>query len=308
VHANTGGWQRRAPRRATSDAGASAAHAAARPGGRVREPRGHRLAAPAGRPRSRRAPALPRERVPMRCRVPGLPRTAAAGTSHQRSRGTPASAQLAINCRRPARQRPTTLRLCGSGAGPQIGRAAPNLHAPGGRFTRRMLTGRAARAQYSARTRERRGERANWPPLTRPTVCVAWPSSAARRTQKAEKDAALRGVRARAGDGHRPRGIRRPRGHSVRCRRGCATRRDKENHHSSVTRVRHPPFGHHRFATFDPLFSLGRLGPLEAAIFCFRSPLVARSFRWRDDCYGNCMSCTSVATELSTGSSGGALR
>jgi len=46
VHANTGGWQRRAPRRATSDAGASAAHAAARPGGRVREPRGHSLGSP----------------------------------------------------------------------------------------------------------------------------------------------------------------------------------------------------------------------------------------------------------------------
>ena len=155
----------------------------------------------------------------MRCRVPGLPRTAAAGTSHQRSRGTPASAQLAINCRRPARQRPTThAATLWQWCCPQIGRAAPNLLAPGGRFTRRMLTGRAARAQYSARTRERRGERANWPPLTQPTVCVAWPSSAARRTQKAEKDAALRGVRARAGDDHRPRRIRRPRGHSVRCR------------------------------------------------------------------------------------------
>ena len=35
-----------------------------------------------------------------------------------------------INCRRPARQRPTTLRLCGSGAA-QIGCAAPNLHLVG---------------------------------------------------------------------------------------------------------------------------------------------------------------------------------
>jgi hypothetical protein len=184
----------------------------------------------------------------MRCRVPGLPRTAAAGTSHQRSRGTPASAQLAINYRRPARQRPTTLRACDSVAvwcwatnwarGAQSPRTwwaiyAADAHRPRGTGSVFSTNSRATR---------RAGELAAADPANR--VRGLWPSSAARRTQKAEKDAALRGVRARAGDGHRPRGIRRPRGHSVRCRRGCATRRDKENHHSSVTRVRH-----HRLVT-----------------------------------------------------------
>ena len=48
--------------------------------------------------------------------------------------------------------------------------AAPNLRLVVDTFPRRLLTGRAARARYSARTRERRGVRANWPPLTRPTV------------------------------------------------------------------------------------------------------------------------------------------
>ena len=63
----------------------------------------------------------------MHGRAPGPPRTAAAGASHQRPRGTPASAQLATNCRRPARQRPTTPPLCGQCCC-CIGRAAPDLH------------------------------------------------------------------------------------------------------------------------------------------------------------------------------------
>jgi hypothetical protein len=47
--------------------------------------------------------------------------------------------------------------------------------------------------------------------------CAAWPSSRARRTQKAEKIAAPRGVRARAGEGRCPRAVRRSRDDPVRC-------------------------------------------------------------------------------------------
>ena len=47
--------------------------------------------------------------------------------------------------------------------------------------------------------------------------CAAWPSSRARRTQKAEKIAAPRGVRARAGEGRCPRAVRRSRDDPVCC-------------------------------------------------------------------------------------------
>jgi hypothetical protein len=95
----------------------------------------------------------------------------------------------------------------------------------------------------------------------------------------------------------------------IRCAVGAAVRRAvtrKTTTHPS------PAFVTLRLVTTvspHSILSLEHLGPLEAAIFCFRSPLVARSFRWRDDCYGNCMSCTSSRpNQLSTGSSGGALR
>jgi len=81
--------------------------------------------------------------------------------------------------------------------------------------------------------------------------CAAWPSSGARRTQKAERIAAPRGVRARAGDGHRPRGIGRSRAHSVRCRaavRRAATRKITTVKPTRVSppSVSPPPFPHLR--------------------------------------------------------------
>jgi hypothetical protein len=118
-------------------------------GGRVREPRDHRLAAPADRPRAVRQP----------CREAGNASacqcilSSSGPAAHRGSRRfAPAAARLACQrparhhtiapaSARPARQQPTTLRLCGSEAAQS---------APGGRITRRMLTGRAARARYSA--------------------------------------------------------------------------------------------------------------------------------------------------------------
>eukprot|EP00964_Phaeocystis_antarctica_P025617 scaffold14415_cov56-Phaeocystis_antarctica.AAC.4 len=59
-------------------------------------------------------------RPPRRCA--SAPRTAAAGGSPRRPRGAPASAQLAVHCRRPARLRSTTPRLCGSCAAALVAR------------------------------------------------------------------------------------------------------------------------------------------------------------------------------------------
>ena len=74
-----------------------------------------------------------RARANAYCRVPGPPRTAAAGASHQRPRGSPASAQLAIiQLRRPALgQRASSRPRCDS-----VAVKLPNLHlvgeSPGG--------------------------------------------------------------------------------------------------------------------------------------------------------------------------------
>ena len=65
-----------------------------------------------------------RARANAHCRVPGPPRTAAAGALHQRPRGTPASAQLAINC---AGQRASSRPRCDSVAVmlPKLGARRP---------------------------------------------------------------------------------------------------------------------------------------------------------------------------------------
>ena len=55
-------------------------------------------------------------------------------------------------------------------AGSTAAQRRRSTRAPGGRFRRPVLGGRGPRARHSARTRERRSERANWPVLTRPTV------------------------------------------------------------------------------------------------------------------------------------------
>ena len=152
---------------------------AARPGGRVREPRGHTRRA--GRPPSHRAPAVPRGRVVRAranafCRAPGPPKARRAQqqpaprTHHSGSAArlpAPSSPSIAAGQRASSRPR------CDSVAVklPKLGARRPiciwwAIHAADAHRD----TGRAAWARYSARTRERRGERANWPPLTRPTV------------------------------------------------------------------------------------------------------------------------------------------
>ena len=152
---------------------------AARPGGRVKKLRGHRLAAPAGRPRAARQPPPRKWRGERRVPI-GLFELHGrrSGGLRQRSGGMPARVLVPIAAVR-------------SGGAIGVGRTAAAWQAdgeatcgaqsaPGGRFPRRLLTGRAAWARYSARTRERRGERANWPPLTRPTVrglAVVWSST-----------------------------------------------------------------------------------------------------------------------------------
>ena len=58
----------------------------------------------------------------------------------------------------------------------------------------------------------------------------------------------------------------------MRCVGRLCEARDKENHHSTgiLTRVRHPPFGHHRFATRQsfilPRLCLGPPTPLDQVL------------------------------------------
>ena len=79
-------------------------------------------------------------------------RTAAAGGSPGRARGTPASAQLAVHCRRPARLRPTTPRLCGSCAAALVARRRS--------YARGHNLFRGPRARGVVSTTERHSERA----------------------------------------------------------------------------------------------------------------------------------------------------
>ena len=143
-------------------------------------------------------------------------------------------------------------------AGSTAAQRRRSTRAPGGRFRRPVLGGRGPRARHSARTRERRSERANWPVLTRPTV---------RRLpiRGSSPDAAGRGYggAARAsGAGWRrtistgDQAAARPPGAPVG---RCAARKTPL---SRPPWVDHPAFRHHGFATFRPLFCLGRLGPL----------------------------------------------
>ena len=107
----------------------------------------------------------------------------------------------------------------------------PARHNQDGRFPRRLLTGRAARPRHSARTRERRDVRANWPPLTRPTVRGLAVVCSSRRTQQDVENLACG-----ASFGHEPETAidhgehwARLRAHSVCCRaavRRAATRKN----------------------------------------------------------------------------------
>ena len=146
-------------------------------------------------------------------------------------------------------------------AGSTAAQRRRSTRAPGGRFRRPVLGGRGPRARHSARTRERRSERANWPVLTRPTV---------RRLpiRGSSPDAAGRGYggAARAsGAGWRrtistgDQAAARPPGAPVG---RCAARKTPL---SRPPWVDHPRVRHHGFATFRPLFCLGRLGPQACA-------------------------------------------
>eukprot|EP00964_Phaeocystis_antarctica_P117337 scaffold81158_cov32-Phaeocystis_antarctica.AAC.1 len=68
---------------------------------------------PASHLRSRERRGRDARAVCQKRRCASAPRTAAAGGSPRHPRGAPASAQLAVHCRRPARLRSTTPRLCG---------------------------------------------------------------------------------------------------------------------------------------------------------------------------------------------------
>ena len=114
--------RRRAPRRARPvPRRPSGASRRARP----RAARPHSPRRPAARaPRASRAERAGGEsacQCIVELRARRAPRQPAPRTSGRAARH-PASAQLAINCRWPARQRPTTLRLCGSGAAQLVAR------------------------------------------------------------------------------------------------------------------------------------------------------------------------------------------
>jgi hypothetical protein len=114
--------RRRAPRRARPvPRRPSGASRRARP----RAARPHSPRRPAARaPRASRAERAGGEsacQCIVELRARRAPRQPAPRTSGRAARH-PASAQLAINCRWPASQRPTTLRLCGSGAAQLVAR------------------------------------------------------------------------------------------------------------------------------------------------------------------------------------------
>ena len=94
------------------------------------------------------------------------PRDGRLAPAAKRHAGARARSECDRPLRRGHRRWPRSSCLAAGGKAARGAQSAPG----GGRFPRRLLTGRAARARYSARTRERRGVRANWPPLTRPTV------------------------------------------------------------------------------------------------------------------------------------------
>ena len=121
---------------------------AARPGGRVREPRGRTRRA--GRPPARRAPAVPRGRV-VRARANAL--SSSGPAAHRGSRRlAPAAARHATL---PAPSSPSIAagqRASGRPRCDSVAVVLPNWSrggrsAPGGRFTRPQRAGRAARAR-----------------------------------------------------------------------------------------------------------------------------------------------------------------
>ena len=176
AHHQYGSWVA-APRTATSGAGASAAQRRVQAGAsesRAATDSPRRPAALAPRASRRRESGEVRARANWTFRAPRPPlgRPAPAVRRHAQAR---ARSECGRPLRRGHRRWPRGSWLA---AGGEATCGAQSAH--GGRFPRRLLTGRAAWARYSARTRERRGERANWPPLTRPTVrglAVVWSST-----------------------------------------------------------------------------------------------------------------------------------
>ena len=176
----------------------------------------------------------------------------AMGGLRQRPGGTPARVRVP-KCGRPLRRGHRrwphgSCLVAGGGA------TSGTQSAPGGRFTRPLLAGRAARARYWARTRERRSERANSPLLTRPTVrglpvVCSSPHAAGRRNCRAPR---------RLGSGWRepsPTGDSAAAGSSGAPYGGCATLRRQ---HPPPT----PERADTRFSTPSGCrFSSERLGP-----------------------------------------------
>ena len=200
----------------------------------------------------------------MHCRVPGPPRTAAAGASHQRPRGTPASAQLARSIA--AGQRASGRPRCDSVAVvlPKLGARRPictwwAIHAADAHRPRGMGS------VFGTNSREQRGERTNWPPLTRPTVRgLAVVGSSANAEGRKNCRAARRSGTSR----RRPS----PTGHwaaarafGALCRaavRRAATRKFTTLYPSPAFVTPRLVRGHHRFAmtpSANPLFILPRL-------------------------------------------------
>ena len=142
---------------------------------RRRQPRAHRP------PAQRWAPAVSGSRgIGQRATASrgalAAPRTAAAGGSPRRPRGTHEGARRAVHRGRPARLRPTTPRRCGSCAAALVTRRRSpfrwSAHAPAATACKRP------RARSVVRTPERHSERAMGAALTRPTGITSAPAGA----------------------------------------------------------------------------------------------------------------------------------
>ena len=202
------GWA--APRTATSETGASAVQRRVQAGASVR--RTAALAAPTGRPRASRAERG--EEVSARAKAFRGRRSA------RDARPTPAArrharARARSQCGRPLRRGHRRWPRGSCLAARTHWRAMPN--APGWCEPRGGCSPAARHGLeigHKLASGAASGRIGRCPPGQ---PCAAWPSSRARRTQKAEKIAAPRGVRARAGEGRCPRAVRRSRDDPVCC-------------------------------------------------------------------------------------------
>ena len=137
-HGGSRGGEAAAPAHHQYCAGGSAAHRderrrrlggpAPRPGGRVKKPRGHRLAAPAGRPRAARQPPPRKWRGESACQLDFSSSTAAARAACASGQAAcPSACSLRMRPSAPAGPSALAARqLAGKQAAKR--RAAPNLH------------------------------------------------------------------------------------------------------------------------------------------------------------------------------------